>query len=415
MPATTEYAFDLIKEINDVNYPDKSIFNQTQMDELPNRDEYYIFWDIWKIFMGKINSGTFSDLERNKLVHSFEDIFLDCIFNGQPCSPSDFTWQWNPFYGNCYVFNSGLNASGDTVSYKKSTLSDIQFGLMLSIYVGYNDKLNRFNTGWNNWFSFTNSYGLNVMIENNTFSRVDNTNSIALNGGTINYIPVKREFSSKLPKPYSDCDIDNSNPGNIDSYYYNLISQSPYQYSQEFCVVQCMQQQAIKLWNCSIPIYLDIYNVSCRNFNESYCAMDLTYDSEFSSIIPDCIPKCPLECNSTEISYMLTSQSVSGVEFIKLIKKNPTFLSDFNSTPLTVESTSNKFIQLYVYYDSLKYASSTDSPSMDIVMLLGNIGGTLGLFLGVSLLSICEFVHVVIESCFIVKHRFVIIKQITTI
>jgi hypothetical protein len=29
MPAITEYAFDLIKEINDVNYPNTSIFNQT--------------------------------------------------------------------------------------------------------------------------------------------------------------------------------------------------------------------------------------------------------------------------------------------------------------------------------------------------------------------------------------------------
>jgi len=51
---------------------------------------------------------------------------------------------------------------------------------------------------------------------------------------------------------------------------------------------------------------------------------------------------------------------------------------------------------------------------MDILMLLGNIGGTLGLFLGVSLLSVCELVHVMIESCLIVKDRFVIRKQITT-
>jgi len=415
MPAITEYAFDLIKEINDVNYPDTSIFNQTQMDELSFREAGWLFWDIWKIFMGKINSVTFSDFERNKLVHSLDDTLWSCTFYGQPCPPSDFTWHWNPFYGNCYVFNSRLNESGDAVGFKNSSLSDNQFGLILSIYVGYNDKLNLFNAGWNNLFSFTNSYGLNVMIENNTYLSAGNTNSIALNGGTLNFISMKREFSSKLPKPYSNCDIDNSNPGKIDSYYYNLISQSPYQYSQELCVVQCMQQQAIKLCNCSIPIYLDIYNVSCTNEGESNCAMKLPYDGEFSSIIPDCIPKCPLECNSTDISYTMTSQSISGVGFIKLIEENPTFLSDFNSTQLTVESTSNKFVQLYAYYDSLKYASSTDSPSMDIVMLLGNIGGTLGLFLGVSLLSVCEFVHVMIESCLIVKHRFRTKKQLSTI
>ena len=143
--------------------------------------------------------------------------------------------------------------------------------------------------------------------------------------------------------------------------------------------------------------------------------MDLTNDNDgkLSSIIPDCIPKCPLECNSTDISYTMTSQSASGIGFIKSIEKNPVFLSDFNSTPLTVETTSNKFVQLYVYYDSFKYASSTDTPSIDIVMLLGNVGGTLGLFLGVSLLSVCEFVHVMLESCLFVKHRFNTKKQIT--
>ena len=49
---------------------------------------------------------------------------------------------------------------------------------------------------------------------------------------------------------------------------------------------------------------------------------------------------------------------VLGVGFIKFIKENPIFLSDSNSTPFTVETTSNKFVQLYIYYDSFKHAYS---------------------------------------------------------
>ena len=60
-----------------------------------------------------------------------------------------------------------------------------------------------------------------------------------------------------------------------------------------------------------------------------------------------------------------------------------------------------KFIQLFVYYDSFKYAYSTDTPSMDIVMLLGNIGGTLGLFLGVSVLTAVEFIEIIIQAILI--------------
>ncbi len=49
---------------------------------------------------------------------------------------------------------------------------------------------------------------------------------------------------------------------------------------------------------------------------------------------------------------------VLGVGFINFIKENPTLLSDSYSTPFIVETTSNTFVQLYIYYDSFKYAYS---------------------------------------------------------
>jgi hypothetical protein len=117
------------------------------------------------------------------------------------------------------------------------------------------EKLNLFNAGWDNLMAFSNSYGLKVFIENNTHISDGNKNSISLNGGTINYLSTQRSFSSSLPKPYSDCDIDNTNSNNFDSTDYNLILNSPYQYSQDLCVIQCMQQYVIETCNCSIPIY----------------------------------------------------------------------------------------------------------------------------------------------------------------
>ena len=115
--------------------------------------------------------------------------------------------------------------------------------------------------------------------------------------------------------------------------------------------------------------------------------------------------QCPLECNSTDISLNLITQTYSGVGSSFLVEQTPLFLSDFNLTQITEETTINKFVQLYAFYDSLSYTVSIDSPGMDIVSFLGSIGGTLGLFLGVSLLSVCELVHVIVESCLIVKNR----------
>jgi hypothetical protein len=402
---TTEYAFEMIKEINRELSPNISIFNQTQMSHLTWKNASEIFWSVLTAFQVRVNSVAFSDVERRKLVHSFEDVLIQCTFNGQSCSTNDFIWKWNPIYGNCYVFNSGFNSSGSRKSFKESVLPGALSGLQLVAYAGYNEKLIPFNLGSFSWIPFTNLYGLNVLIENNTYLSFDKTNVIALNGGTMNFMSIHTRFASKLPKPYSNCDIDNSNPGQFDSPFYNLIKNSQYQYSQELCILQCYQQQIINLCNCSTPIYVSLYNSSCKNEVESLCAYWEPIKGSVSSQIPNCIPQCPLECNSTEISFTLTSQTFSGNGYAYLVNESHVLSSDFESTPITDLTASNKFVQLFAYYDSLSFTSSDDSPSMDIVAFLGNIGGTLGLFLGISVLSVCECIHVIVESCILVNDR----------
>ena len=357
-----------------------------------------------------INLDTFSDTYRKMLVHPLEKILWNCEFNGQPCSASDFSWIWDPVYGNCYSFNSGFNSSGSTMSYKESLLPGAQFGLKLDIYVGYIDYLNSFNVGWfqNHYGSNANFYGLNILIQNNTYLQMDKFDVIALDGGTANYIAVQRRFSSKLPKPYSNCDIDNKNPDQIDSEYFNIIKNSPYQYEQELCVDVCMQKRMIDVCNCTFSIFLSLYNASCKNFAQGLCswvAIEPNGPYDVETTIRNCISQCPLECNSTQFTFKLTSQKYTGPLFETLVKSNPLFASDFTFTPITQETASNKFVEAIIYYDSLTYTSSEDTPSMDIVALLGNIGGTLGLLLGLSVLTLFESMHVIFESLILVYKR----------
>ena len=153
-----------IKEINEQVSPNVSIFNKTQMSNLPLKDGNNLFWNIVLLFQAKISSGTFTDASRQKLAHPFNDILHYCLFGNQICKASDFVWRWNPFYGNCYVFNSGYNSSGARVNYVKSLLPGLEFGLALVLYVGYTDKLNLFNAGFNSFFSQSYSYGLNISL-----------------------------------------------------------------------------------------------------------------------------------------------------------------------------------------------------------------------------------------------------------
>jgi hypothetical protein len=403
--ATSQYSTMLIKQLNQKYLPSVNVFDQNLQKFLTFSQKQELV-KLYRIFNILISLNTFSDASRKMLVHPFEDILLSCKFNDKPCSANDFAWRWNPMYGNCYTFNSGYNSSGGKMSYYESVLPGTVFGLKLNLYVGYPDVLNGFNIGFfTNFGSNAPQYGLNILIENGTYLGEMRSNIMVADGGTANYIGIQRKFSSKLAKPYSNCDVDNQNPANINSEYFNLIKTSPYQYSQRLCITQCLQKVMNKHCNCSMAVYLSLYNDSCKSFGEALCAYNVLATIPIENTVRKCIPECPLECNSTEFTFTRTSQTYTGMLFSNLVKKNPVFASDFTYTPITEETASNKFVEVNLYYDKLSFTSSEDSPSMDIVALFGSVGGTLGLFLGLSVLSFCEVFHVIFESCIHFNHR----------
>ena len=111
---------------------------------------------------------------------------------------------------------------------------------------------------------------------------------------------------------------------------------------------------------------------------------------------------CPLECNKTDFSIKTSALELKCDKyFLEHINDNDGLKVDFNEFPISKEKLLKSFVSLSIFYESLAYTLSTESPQMDIVALLGNIGGTLGLFLGVSLLHLCEVIEVIIEIIFI--------------
>ena len=142
-------------------------------------------WTTLYTFYNKVNN--LPDESKKKLVHSLDDILITCNFNYEQCTSADFVWKFDPVFGNCYSFNSGFNSTGGSVELKKSVIPGALFGLWLQVYVGYNEILSLINVGLS-MYAFTNIYGLNVFIENNTYLTTNNLNYIGLDGGTIRWI-----------------------------------------------------------------------------------------------------------------------------------------------------------------------------------------------------------------------------------
>lgn len=60
-------------------------------------------------------------------------------------------------------------------------------------------------------------------------------------------------------------------------------------------------------------------------------------------------------------------------------------------------ATNNNFLKLNIYYEDLNYEYITESPEIEIQQFLSDIGGAIGLWIGLSILSLCELIQLFVE------------------
>ncbi len=342
-----------------------------------------------------------SNKEKKKLSHDLKDIFISCEFNGNPCDSSDFTWSFDPWYYNCYTFNSGFDSNGTKIDLKQSTITGPELGLKLILYVNIHELI---------YYQISTELGVILRIDNSSYSTFyAKRDGILLSPGFQTNIAVDREFHSMLPKPYSNCEIDTNSPlFRPDSEFYNVIRQSEYAYTKKLCFIQCYQSYIINKYNCSYPEMLSLFNASKCDLTK-ITFYDTTDRFSVNIINEMCLSSCPLECNQNlykkSISFNQLNVNSYNYDFFKIITDNPNLMSDFEKRELSLYDVQESFVHVNIFYDSLSYTESIESPRMDFVSLLASIGGNLSLFLGVSLFSLFEIVQVTLEIVFSLKER----------
>jgi hypothetical protein len=352
--------------------------------------------------MGIYSGQNLSIDEKKKLAHDIKDILLNCIYNNEPCSSNDFTWSFDQSYGNCFTFNSGFASNGSKVDLKQTTVSDPFVGsLVLTLYVNFYEGLLNLND--EKAKLLLTGRGAMIRIGNSSYSTFYSNNALLLPAGSVSFLEVAREFKYMLPKPYSNCEIDWNSPKVLPNLeLYNLIGQSEYAYTQQLCLIQCLQQKFIEQFNCTFPYLLSLFtNTSACNWH----TLDFLFSnwkriSSGDYINQYCPTFCPLECNQTLYETSISSYQLIETPYISSIKSNPNLASDFINRSIDSSNAKESILTVYIFYKSLSYTLTKESPQMDHVALLGSIGGNLGLFWGVSVFSLCEIIQVLIEIVF---------------
>ena len=222
--------------------------------------------------------------------------------------------------------------------------------------------------------------------------------------GQITDITIKRIDSQKLDEPFSDCIKDITSIDSFNSNLYKYILKSTnYSYTQEYCLDLCRGREINKYFNISnkidstINAYLKIsyLNIPSKDLDFFLTNVLIKITKEI------CFKECPLECDTVKYQYTFSSKDFD-------LQKR---LAYFKSTKISIDPSyekSNYFENMFtvrIYYDQTSYTRITEMPKTELIDLIANIGGNLGLFIGISFLSFAELFELIIEIIVILFHK----------
>ena len=333
--------------------------------------------------------------------HSLEDFVLRCKFEDIPCNiTEDFIlYPFSSFF-NCYIFKIGRSG-------RKTITQGIAAGLSLTLF------LEPLNT------SIVKAYDDNAFAGNMNGVRVllNAPNTLVAAGimgndivpGHATYMAFEVTNRIRLPEPYSTC-------RGVDS----MVLGPDFAYSFTECKNICIHKFVIDKCGCFPTIYKvrknytaskipscgeDIYKVSDKTMRA--CQDSVLKDIETRlNYANDC--NCQKPCEDTKYSISISHSEFpsenSMVSFWKTILEDNTqqenikaykYYEQLRAQNTSMESmikwTQKHFLRLTVYATSKTVSVKKYIPMITPVGLMSQIGGCLGLWLGISIVTIIEF------------------------
>ena len=293
-----------------------------------------------------------------RALHDPQAFIQYCRYNGDSsagdCSFSNFT----PVVTNsgvCYTFNGNfpLNCN-DTVHAKqlKTTGAGQRFAFTVEV-----------NIDQNNYPPFITDAGVLLEIHPPLVPPRPLQKGVAVPPGQAAYIGLTSSTYTFVNYPHT--------PPPMDFYStYNIPT----------CVLNNFYTRVSRICGCLPPGApnpcpgSELTSTPSCTLDQMDCYVEAFFDSETGGMDDDCMNECCTDIYSSTISY----------------SKYPA--KKFQSASLShVTSPEENLVVLQVYFEDLIVERVTEEAAYDIIRLLADIGGQLGLFLGVSVVSVTEF------------------------
>ena len=372
-----EYAQYLLEKNKLVNFTDSMIIDQI----FPyNFSKLYFSYNIVRLLATVQLKSSSSELKQ-KLLTPLDNIIISCLYNAQPCDKNDWTLFIDPQFGFCYQFNT------DKEKIKRSFQTGKYNGLMLELYVGLPDHKDTLSI----------STGAHVFINDNSIKPLIGQ-GLSIAPGTYSNLVLGRTTNKQMPQPYSECQSNLDSIDSFDSEYYRKVFKSNLTYRQIDCFYAYILSETYKKCHCDDPIsnLINENDNPCDTLEEQLCAVQ-NYRMITSSDYKKKVSKlCPLECESVSFSVIKSEGKYPSPSYAREMAKTEKIRQLFNNrSDISLQEFREKTLAVNIFYEYLRETQITESATITWDGLIGSIGGTLGLFLGISILSLVEFIDLI--------------------
>lgn len=263
--------------------------------------------------------------------------------------------------------------SGGQVEIK--SVSNEEYGLEMAIFTGVDDSKK-------SYLYERQEKGAVVIIDDQETISIDKED-ILIEPRMLTNVLLQRTHTVNLPKPYNDCYDQDSTPTELIKQML-LLNMT---YDRRNCFTLCRQKKLLEALGCYDVRYPRIYNATpCKDII-SFRRFD-TIDIDLN----ECMIQCPFECETKTYNWLITYADYPSYRQFKLLNGSNYDLLEkyFPNKTFTYQDLKMACTSFFIYFDPIAVTEISQSPSITLGDLISNIGGNLGLFIGLSLLSFFE-------------------------
>ncbi|GIX92057.1 degenerin unc-8 [Caerostris darwini] len=311
---------------------------------------------------------------------TFDSLVTSCSFQGNHCYRENFTVLYHPNYGKCYMFNYVGNEHSEVEEPIEIDRYGSTSGLQLLLRVSDSDAFDllRREVGARivihdpHMLPFVAEYGVNV-------KPLDMT-AVELSLSKIH----------RLGKPWGNCEGDTAGE---DGHQDTKINEDPY--SILGCEKYCGYRHMTKHCNCTMRHFLRGTVLNTIESSYPFCNISDKGQRDCVNKVSEDIENrttcnCKPPCSETIYSYTVTASELN-TKYYRTVKAIRTLNLDTTGQMKYMNYSDDKLmVGVKVYYNAFQVSRYKEVASYSWETLVANIGGNLGFFMGLTLVTFLE-------------------------